>query len=296
MTTIYKYRIRCTTDSVYEFVWGENPPTKCPTNTAHTVDLNSITITDKIEIDEVVIKEENVPTGGNFQAMTLSLDIPANSTAYKPVHWPFNVTAFGVNFITNAAHKGDIIELYAGKNTTVGIILSSQAPISAWASGNYVAGDKVLYTHLVFGDRIYTCILDTVSNEEPTNTTYWRHGNALLVSSTVIDYVLIGYYIRLTDGVNADDVGRVISIDAESSIIYVENNLTNSYSPASPTYVQQTVYFIKDYEVGEDWERNIGEMKIGGSHIPADTFIEMSYKNNSVSDAKYIVGHVEYLY
>jgi hypothetical protein len=39
---ISKYRIYCETDSKYEYVWGEDAPTKCPVDTAHTVSTVSI--------------------------------------------------------------------------------------------------------------------------------------------------------------------------------------------------------------------------------------------------------------
>jgi hypothetical protein len=40
--------------------------------------------------------------------------------------------------------------------------------LGAWVSQNYVVNDIVTYT-----GNTYQCILDTVSNEDPTNTTYW---------------------------------------------------------------------------------------------------------------------------
>lgn len=38
MATEQYWRVRCTTDSKYEYVWSENAPTECPTNGAHTID------------------------------------------------------------------------------------------------------------------------------------------------------------------------------------------------------------------------------------------------------------------
>lgn len=45
-----KYRIWCSTDSQWEYIWkeeGEAAPTACPTNTAHTIDSNLTAIIDR---------------------------------------------------------------------------------------------------------------------------------------------------------------------------------------------------------------------------------------------------------
>lgn len=38
MGQIGRYRVRCTTDSKYEYEWSETEPTVCPVNGAHTID------------------------------------------------------------------------------------------------------------------------------------------------------------------------------------------------------------------------------------------------------------------
>jgi len=47
MADIFKYRFWCNTEAAVKEVWGENPPTQCPTNEAHTIDEDSITIIDQ---------------------------------------------------------------------------------------------------------------------------------------------------------------------------------------------------------------------------------------------------------
>lgn len=297
MTTLNKYRFFCQTEGTYVYVWSDVLPTKCPNNTSDTIDSSSISIVEKLDTKEVKVKEEATPTGGHFQATTLKLLATANGVSTINVHWPYNITAFGVNFVTTDVHKGDFLSMYVGKDTVVGAIGMPVAPASAWLNQNYTAGQVVTYfVNATYGTRVYTCILDTVSNEVPTNTTYWRHGYALTVSSTVLEYSKTGFYLTLDDGTNQDNMGRIISVDESLSRVYMENNPVNSFSPATPTYIKQTVYLIDNFEMGDSWARNIGEMKIGGSHIPKDTVIEVAYTNNSPTDDKTIIGHVEYLY
>jgi hypothetical protein len=299
MTTYYKYRLKCTTDNINEYwILSENDPvpTTCPTNTAHTIDSTQTTIVDTISDTQISIKEEETPTGGSFAVQTLKFTATKNSISSKSLSWPFPISALSVNFITSSEHSGDCICAFIGQNTITGAITEDVSPASAWTAQNYTVGQTVTYTHPTHGDRCYTCIVNTVSNEIPTNTAFWRHGLEISVSSTVIANVYIGYQIKLYDGVNTDDVERVLFIDTENSKIYVETNLTNSFLVASPTYIKQTVFMFKDYDFQEPWEHEIGQSKIGGSYIPKDTIVKISYNNKSIDTDKIFIGRIEYLY
>ena len=116
------------------------------------------------------------------------------------------------------------------------------------------------------------------------------------VSQTVVDNTAKGYYIKLDDLTNADDVGRIISIDTTNNYIYVDTNLTNSFAVATPTYIRQCVCPIKDYIIGPPWHYSIGEAKIGGSSIPEDIDVTIEYTNKSTTDDKTFIGILEYLY
>ena len=116
------------------------------------------------------------------------------------------------------------------------------------------------------------------------------------VSQTVIDNVNIGYKIQLDDSTNTDDLGIVTAIDTDNKTITVDTAATQGFSAATPTYVKQTVCMVSDYEIGPAWEWVIGESKIGGSHLPANTTVEVKYTNNSAITAKKLVAKIEYLY
>ena len=296
MATIYKYRLQCTTDNIYEYIWGTTPPTLCPTNSTHTIDTNSIAIVDQVNSNLVTIKEESVKTGGNFGCATIKIEAIKNTTSFSSISWPHAISGLQINLISGSENSGDIVNGYVGKDTIIGYITNVVTPAGGWTGQNYTTWDKVTFTHPIFGPRVYTCILDTVSNENPTNTLYWMHGLAISVSSTVIAHTMLGYYLKLDDLTNQDECNRVVNIDAQNNMVYVETNPTNSYSPASPTYIRQTVYTIKNYEFGIAGAHSIGGSKIGGSYIPKDVPIGMSYQNKSLDTDKTMVGIIEYLY
>jgi len=307
MTTVYKYRVRCTTENAWKIVWGDTDPTVCPTNTIHTIDTSLTSIIDIVEKQRVSIQEETVPTGGNFQCTSLVINADGGQVGSAGISWPYPVTALQVDFITSEENAGDVINMYGGKDTIVGNITASVAVASAWADQNYVAGEVVVYNHPLFGSRVYTCLQDTVSNEipiipnfpgMPDNLPYWIHGFELNVSPTVTEFAYSGFEIALFNGVNRTDMGRIISVNRESNKVYVENNVDMSYSHTTPTYVQRTIYFLKNYCIDKPWHRVIGGSKIGGSNIPPNIFIHGEYTNNGAtgSGTKTIIGHVEYLY
>jgi hypothetical protein len=292
MTTIYKYRIKCTTDDVYEYGWYESTPTTCPTNTAHTIDTAQTAIVDVRDQNIVEIKEESTPTGGYFSSRSLKIDAIKNTITSRTICFPMPISALTVCFISTSEHEGDEISMGVGLNTIVGELTANVTAKPAWISQNYVVDDEVLYEN-----QIYKCILDTVSNEVPTNTTYWQFQELVLnVSPTVVQNVKLGFYINLFDGVNSDTVGCVAAIDTVNNTINVHQGSTNSFSAASPTYVRMCVYNIKDRIIGPPGEQNIGTSKIGGSYVPAYTDITVCYDNKSLTDDKTFIGHVEYLY
>lgn len=300
MTTVNEYTLTCVTEGNIDKIVirydNEAAPNTCPTNTSHTIDPESVRITKTISNTVVDIREETTSTGGNIHRETIRVDAPMNSIASKIVTFPHPITALLVDFVSDSSHVGDTLDMSVGKNVIIGAITASVTPASAWVSGNYTVGQKVTYTHPVFGPRVYTCKLNTVSNEYPLNVTYWIHGFEVSVTNTVVGITMIGYYIKLDDGVNCDNCNKVLKVDKDNLKIYVQTNPTHSFSPASPTYVRQTVYPLKDYEIGPPWLYNIGSGKIGGSYIKEDTIITVEYNNKSLTTDKYLIGRLEMLY
>jgi len=292
MTTIYKYRLRCNTEGTNKTVWSETTPTVCPTGgDSHSIDTTSIVILEENKQDVVILKEELIPTGGNFQCTTLQVVANAGTTVYGNISWPFNITALGVNFVTEVEHMGDEIEMTVGKDTIIGVTTAiTNNVVTEWISQDYLIGNVVTWTHPVIGTQVYTCIQNTIGNASPTSSIYWQHGFEINVSSTVISYTMKGYYIKL----GTEDLGRVLFVNTSNNKIYMERAPTIIYPATS--YVKQTVYVIKDYHIGHPWNRTVGDMKLGGSAIPKNTLVEVKYVNNSLDTTKELIGHTEFLY
>ena len=128
MSTINKYRVWCDTDSKWEYMWAETTPTKCPTNTAHSIDSAKITIVDKVTEDLMTIREEDVVTGGHYQACFHKIIIPSGSSeVIHDVTFPHPISLLAAEWTNSADIAGDEIEFVVAPNTIVGALASGVA-------------------------------------------------------------------------------------------------------------------------------------------------------------------------
>ncbi len=115
-----------------------------------------------------------------------------------------------------------------------------------------------------------------------------------VVSPTVISYLFAGYRMHITNGVTIDNLGRCLSINKDTSTVEFENALANNYSIGS--YVQMTIPLVEKYVIGPPNVRYvIGEGKIGGSFVPANTIARLVYTNKT-NTVKKFYSYIEYLY
>lgn len=125
MGTIYKYRIWCETDGKYEFVWSETPPTKCPSDTGHTINTNKTIVVDKREESLITIKEENIPTGGHYQACFHKITVPSGSSYVEhDIVFPHPISLLAAEWTNTTANAGDEIEFQVAPGTIIGTLAS----------------------------------------------------------------------------------------------------------------------------------------------------------------------------
>lgn len=120
--------------------------------------------------------------------------------------------------------------------------------------------------------------------------------DTITVTSTVIEKLAIGFYMKLYDGVNQSDLGRVLSVDSGNSQITVETPSDQAYSPLTPTYVQQTVRVIDEMYINVSNVRFVfAEKKVGGKAIPPKIPLTIRYHNRT-GGAKKFVYKIELIY
>ena len=117
----------------------------------------------------------------------------------------------------------------------------------------------------------------------------------LTVQQSVIDNIAKGYYAKIADGTNTDDLGLVLDVDEVNLQITVETATTNAFLAATPSYIKQTVKPIPNKILVAGQNSTIGASKIGGSYVPANVVLKCRYNNISAT-ARDFIFDVEYLY
>ena len=104
-----------------------------------------------------------------------------------------------------------------------------------------------------------------------------------------------GYYLKLDDGTNVDDLGRIIAIDTVGNTATVETATTNAFAAATPSTAKMTVKIVPYARLSGSGNGRAGDEKIGGTFIKANTPMELRYNNISGTAKKFVVD-LKYLY
>lgn len=113
------------------------------------------------------------------------------------------------------------------------------------------------------------------------------------VSPTVTQYAQVGFHLSLTDGVQYQNLGVVIAIDANAGTVTMKDPCIMNFAPGS--YVLLNIYMTKSLQILSIDRYSIGYGTMGGKALPAGTKIRMVYKNNG-GNFKMISYHFEYTY
>lgn len=250
MVPVYKYRIWCDTDSKWEYAWAESELTTCPVNTSHAIDVNKTSVVDSVIEDTVTVREENVPTGGHYQASSYRIPVASGmGMTTKDISFPHPVCMLAAEWTNTSSMRDDEIEFVVAPNTIVG------AMASGIASGVSV----------------------------------------LPVQQSVIDNMKVGYCADLYSASGVMDCGRVLAVNNNDNTITMEYPTNQPFSAAWPTYVRMSIHMVLPSPLAGEGRVQLGESKIGGSYIPANTVLRTNYDNKS-GLAKDLIFFLEYLY
>lgn len=122
VSTTFKYRIFCETENKYVTFWTVTPPISCPNNRNHIINNNDISIIEKTSSQNVnIVQLQPEFTNGFYKVEGFSFTIPANSSAYKDVSWPYNISVMTMNLQPSTENIGDTINAFAGPDTIIGV-------------------------------------------------------------------------------------------------------------------------------------------------------------------------------
>lgn len=172
--SINKWRIYCETESQWSYGYLDesvNRPTNCFTDTNHTVNNSSSSIIDVHVVNEVVVKEEDIATGGHFMTEGFSTNMLANTTTTTTISWPHPITVLLAYYTTLPEHIGDSFQLVSDP-VTIGYITSNIS-----VSDSIINVSSTVISHVFIGyemiitDGTNTDFLDIITNINKNDNT-----------------------------------------------------------------------------------------------------------------------------
>lgn len=302
--SVYKWKVYCETEQKY--IEGyleetEGKPTKCFNNNEHSIDTSKSIIIEKIlsEFTNVLTKWKIFCDTENIYTYGYSTELPYPERCFNNINHVMSKKPIAIKSITN--NESRIKEEFGntgGYFQSITYKLDCESgetiqdysypyPICAFlVSFKTISENKDDFFNIEVGpDSVVGIITNSISS--PTNI--------LEVSETVIENCKIGFLVSITDGINIDNLGKIIEIDNFNSTITTTNSTSFNFSSSSPTYVRITVKMVSDFLIGHPGDYTIGSSKIGGSSVPSNTTVRVKYFNNSLSVKEFYIN-VEILY
>jgi len=126
MSLVNRYRLWCDDEQNYVYLWAEEEPTKCPNDTSHVIAVGKTTIVEVSDENEVVIKEENIKTGGHYQGQGFEFNVPAVVDNYSfDISFPIPISILSAEWCNKSDYAGDGAEFQIAPNTITGNITQS---------------------------------------------------------------------------------------------------------------------------------------------------------------------------
>lgn len=148
MTDVNKYRVWCSTDSQWEYVWAEAAPTTCPTDTGHTIDSGQTSIVGKLSEETVEVTQEpafkhkQLPDGNKLYSRTegksFSLSTGVNEALDFNIPWN-NAKLTGIEII--GGEIGDKVDLKVRDDPSGTISTVADAVLNQFGYTVYVGKD-----------------------------------------------------------------------------------------------------------------------------------------------------------
>lgn len=227
--SVSKYRVYCETEAAYIYTWGDTLPTVCPNNNTHTITTGTVSIVEEIQENTVSIKQESIPTGGNFKCKGYSFVATANTTTSYSVSWSYNTTAMVVHIQSNESQLGDVLEAVVYPEQTVGVITAAcnidatTAVVNSTVIANAFIGMECFIETEFLGTIIsINKETSTVGFETPVTVNH-AGGSAFKVQIRIIESYHLGTSIGASLGAS-NMGGKHLPANSVTSVRYTNNS------------------------------------------------------------------------
>lgn len=185
--TICKYRVFCSSDNEYKYIWSETPPKKCPSDETHSLNLASLSIIDSVQETKLNIGNVSFDSYGNLQ-VTEKTPILELKSCFGISALRDSIETVGTGGLTNLGNSeydlqviapNDVVILKSaercnyvagsGAEFNIGVRVPSIAAHQTAEWGVYDGKDGFLFRLSVSGIALVTCrngVETTVSQNE----------------------------------------------------------------------------------------------------------------------------------
>lgn len=157
---LVKWRVYCMTEDKWTYGWL-NPditPTRCFHNNEHNINENSYQDVDRVTVNNTMIIEEEIRTGGFFRSQGFSFIIPPNTVRNKDISWKYPVSVLTSKIQTSGDDIGNTMEAVVGPDTIIGFLLNNNVPgsnvlkVSDTVLQNVYNGIEILINGVLIGE------------------------------------------------------------------------------------------------------------------------------------------------
>jgi len=151
------YKLFCLSERQVVRKWATSPPTQCPNNSTHKIELDSVREDEKFE--GIVKASEN--SDGDFETTHITMQIPPGNVgdvSEHDVNWPMDILLWVTYLTPNNDMIGDEITVLADPERQVGGII---APVNVGDTVLHV--DPGAFAHI---QRGYLVTLNDGSNKD----------------------------------------------------------------------------------------------------------------------------------
>lgn len=191
------------------------------------------------------------------------------------------------NIPTNGCFRHESFKFHIGSNGIYDNDIIFPYNISILGVGAHTTAEHT-------GDKVNVTSIP-VNNIIGSTTSNLNIGESnIKVTPSVLTYIHTGSHCMLSNSTSQYNMGEVISINPETKTIITEYASSNIYT--ANTNVCFSEKMIKNLYFTVPHNYNIGQKKLGASHIPAKTSLRISYSNSSSNQEKDFIVNIEYLY
>jgi hypothetical protein len=265
MTTVNKYELYCIDEQQFVSSWGTTPPTKCPNDTSHQVNPDSVNIVGGVSENVVSIDSVNTPPGADATSGTYKYDCivmtcnPNAITTYDLVE-PIPMCINAVEFSILEQNCGDVVSTTVSPDTLI---------------RNPITGMPI-----------------TTTQQISANT------KTFTVPSYILTYLTRGYYLKLMDDSDSNNIiinelEQIVSTNATNSTVTTKSATSHTFPIGSKILIERRI--IDQFHLNRPESHMFGSTIIGSSYVPANTVTQIAYKNNTSETKKFVV-YYEYYY